>query len=497
MLTADHRALVAIAGNKELSILPRMANRHGLITGATGTGKTITLQTLAENFSQLGVPVILADIKGDLSGIARGGNPTGKVAERIATLDLFRRGYTPQAFPVCFWDVFAQQGHPLRTTISEMGPLLLSRLMQLNDVQSGLLHLVFKIADDSGLLLLDLKDLRSMLQYVADHRQDYQTYGNIATATVGAIQRGLVSLESEGGSLFFGEPALSLADLVRTDAQGRGIINILAADALVNAPRIYSSLLLWLLSELFEYLPECGDQDKPRLIFFFDEAHLLFDSANPALLQKIEQVVRLIRSRGVGVYFVSQNPSDIPDRILGQLGNRVQHALRAFTPKDRKAVKVAAQSFRPNPAFDTESIIGELGVGEALVSLLDEKGAPQSVERAYIVPPQAQVGPITPLERQQVMAQSHVAGLYERTYDRESAYEILMRRAQVQAPFQSQSQSRSAGRKSQAAIPSDGMDVLFGTLAKQATRTVTNTIGRELGKTLIRGVLGSLFGGKR
>ena len=496
MLTTDQRALVAVAGSKDLCILPRMANRHGLITGATGTGKTITLQTLAENFSQLGVPVFLADIKGDLSGIARPGMPAGKVAERIASLGLGGRGYTPQAFPVSFWDVFGKQGHPLRTTVSEMGPLLLSRLLQLNDVQSGLLQLVFKIADDSGLLLLDMKDLRSMLQHVADHRQEYQTYGNIASATVGAIQRGLVALESEGGALFFGEPALNLADLMQTDARGRGVINILAADALVNSPRIYSSLLLWLLSELFERLPECGDMDKPRLIFFFDEAHLLFDSANPALLQKIEQVVRLIRSRGVGIYFVSQNPSDIPDRILGQLGNRVQHALRAFTPKDRKAVKAAAQSFRPNPAFDTESAIGELGVGEALVSLLDEKGSPQVVERAYIVPPQAQIGPITLQERQQVIRQSSMAGIYEHTYDRESAYEILMRRALEQPPLQSQPRPR-AGRQAQAAPQLTGVDALLGTLAKQATRTVTNTIGREIGKTLIRGVLGSLFGGKR
>lgn len=496
MLTTDQRLLVAVAGDKELCIIPRMANRHGLITGATGTGKTITLQTLAENFSQLGVPVVLADIKGDLSGIARPGVPTGKLAERVLSLGLTSRGYISQAFPVCFWDVFGRQGHPLRTTISEMGPLLLSRLLQLNDVQSGLLQLVFKIADDSGLLLLDMKDLRSMLQYVADHRQEYQAYGNIAPATVGAIQRGLVALESEGGTLFFGEPALSLADLMQTDAHGRGVINILAADTLVNAPRIYSSLLLWLLSELFERLPECGDQDKPRLIFFFDEAHLLFDNANPALLQKIEQVVRLIRSRGVGVYFVSQNPADIPDRILGQLGNRVQHALRAFTPKDRKAVKAAAQSFRPNPSFDTEAVISELGVGEALVSLLDDTGAPQVVERAYIVPPQAQIGPITMQERQQTMQQSPIAGIYEHVYDRESAYEILMQRAQEQPQLHSRPSS-STGRPAQPKTPRDGMNVLLDTIARQATRTVTNTIGREIGKTLIRGVLGSLFGGKR
>lgn len=505
MLTADRRLLTATVGDTPLCLIPRMANRHGLVTGATGTGKTVTLQTLAENFSQLGVPVVLADVKGDLSGLARAGVPNGKIAERIASLGLAHMGYRNQAFPVCFWDVFGQQGHPLRTTVSEMGPMLLARLLQLNDVQSGILQLVFKIADDGGLLLLDMKDLRAMLQYVAEHRQEYQAYGNISTASIGAIQRGLIGLEREGGEVFFGEPALNIADLMRTDGQGRGIVNILAADSLVNAPLVYSSLLLWLLSELFENLPECGDQEKPRLVFFFDEAHLLFEDANPALLQKIEQVVRLIRSRGVGVYFVSQNPADIPDKILGQLGNRVQHALRAFTPRERKAVRAAAQSFRTNPAFDTETVIGELGVGEALVSFLDEKGAPQMVERAYIVPPQGHVGPLSAQERQAVLEQSAIAGLYERTYDRESAYEKLAARAQQQAGQYEQVPGwpapgpapKNTPRRTTQRSADNGVDSLIENLARQTTRAVTNTVGREIGKTILRGLLGGLFGGKR
>lgn len=360
MLDQEKRALMALAGSREIFLEPRMGNRHGLVTGATGTGKTVTLQSMAETFSALGVPVFLADVKGDLSGLAKIGAPTGKVAERMAQLGLAARGFANQAFPVCFWDVFGKSGHPLRTTVSEMGPLLLSRLLNLNEVQSGIMHLVFRIADDAGLLLLDMKDLRSMVQHVGDERERYKNaYGQISTASVGAIQRGLLRLEEEGGDRFFGEPALDIMDLLQTDGQGRGVINILAADALMNAPRLYSSLLLWLLSELFERLPETGDADKPRLVFFFDEAHLLFDDAPPVLLQKIEQVVRLIRSRGVGVYFVSQNPADMPDSVLGQLGNRVQHALRAFTPREQKAVRAAAQSFRPNPAFDTVEAMGQ------------------------------------------------------------------------------------------------------------------------------------------
>lgn len=499
MLTSENHMLTAITGEKRIALLPRMANRHGLITGATGTGKTVTLQTLAENFSQLGVPVVLADVKGDLSGIGQCGQPKGKVAERIAEFRLEEHGYSNQAFPVCLWDVFGRLGHPLRTTVSEMGPMLLARILGCNEVQSSLLQLVFRIADDSGLLLLDMKDLRSMLQFLAEHRQDFLAYGNISSASIGAIQRGLIGLEDEGGNLFFGEPALNIADLMRTDTQGKGIVNILAAESLISSPRVYSSLLLWLLSELFERLPECGDQEKPRLVFFFDEAHLLFEDASPALLQKIEQVARLIRSRGVGVYFISQNPADIPDKILGQLGNRVQHALRAFTPRERKAVKAAAQSFRPNPAFDTEAVIGELGVGEALVSFLDESGVPQMVERAYIVPPQGKIGPLAMPERQLLMQQSALAGIYEHAYDRESAYEVLAKRTweeqqERRAPA-GNIPSRGASRSANA--PVNDIDALLGTLARQATRTVTSTIGREIGKTLIRGVLGSLFGGKR
>ncbi|HPJ38382.1 MAG TPA: DUF853 family protein, partial [Spirochaetota bacterium] len=412
--------MVIAKADSDIGILSGMANRHGLIAGATGTGKTVTLQTLAEQFSRLGVPVFMADVKGDLSGICREGGGNAKVDERVKLLKI--TDHSPEAFPVTFWDIYGEQGHPVRTTISEMGPLLLSRLLNLNDTQSGALTMTFKIADDNGLLLLDMKDLRSMLQYVGEHAAEFNTeYGRVSSASIGAIQRGLLTLDGEGGDTFFGEPALNIDDLIQTDSRGYGVINILAADKLMQSPKLYSTFLLWLLSELFEELPEAGDPEKPKLVFFFDEAHLLFDDAPKILLDKIEQVVRLIRSKGVGVYFVSQNPLDIPEDVLGQLGNRVQHALRAFTPKDQKAVKSAAQTFRENPKLDVESAITELGVGEALVSFLDAEGRPGIVERALIIPPRGQIGPITPEQRKEMMQKSIVAGVYEEPVDRESA----------------------------------------------------------------------------
>ena len=443
--------LIAKNESAELSILPAMANRHGLITGATGTGKTVTLQSLAERFSDIGVPCFMSDVKGDLSGISQPGGANPKVAERVEKLGLADFQY--QAHPVTFWDVFGESGHPVRATISDMGPLLLSRMLELNETQAGVLNLVFKVADDAGLLLLDLKDLRAMLQFVGDNAKDFTTeYGNISAASVGAIQRGLLALESQGGEKIFGEPMLNIADIMQTE-RGKGVINILSADKLMQAPKMYATLLLWLLSELFENLPEAGDLDKPKLVFFFDEAHLLFNDAPAALVDKIEQVVRLIRSKGVGVYFVTQNPADVPDKVLGQLGNRVQHALRAFSARDQKAVKAAAETMRDNDKLDEEKIITELGVGEALVSFLDEKGRPGIVERAFIVPPGGQIGPIEPAKRQQLMQTSLVAGVYEKTVDRESAYEVIKARAaqaeaeQAQVAAQKQAES-AADRKS-------------------------------------------------
>lgn len=414
----------ARASGRPVGLLPQMANRHGLIAGATGTGKTVSLQRLAEGFSARGVPVFMSDVKGDLAGLSAAGGNSAKVTERVRQLgvtDFKARGY-----PVAFWDLFGQQGHPVRATVTELGPVLLSRLLQLNEIQEGVLHLVFRIADEHGLLLLDLKDLRAVLKHVGDNASAFTTeYGNLSAASVGAIQRGLLILESQGGTGFFGEPALNLEDLLQTHSDGRGIINILAADRLMQSPRVYATALLWLLSELFERLPEAGDLPKPKLVFFFDEAHLLFNDIPPALLEKVEQVVRLIRSKGVGVYFVTQNPRDIPDRVLGQLGNRVQHALRAFTPADQKLVRAAAQTFRPNPSLNTESVLMELAVGEALVSFLDESGQPSVVERALVLPPESRVGPITAAERQAVLAGSLVAGVYDRAVDRDSAYERL------------------------------------------------------------------------
>jgi len=474
-----------------LYILPKMANRHGLIAGATGTGKTVTLQSLAEGFSALGVPVFMADVKGDLSGMSQAGGGNPKVDARVELLGL--TDYKPQANPVTFWDVFGQKGHPVRTTVAEMGPLLLARMLNLNDVQGGVINSIFKIADDKGWLLLDLKDLRAMSQHAAENSAEYQTeYGNISSASVGALQRALLQLETEGGDLLFGEPALNLDDLMQTDNSGRGVINILASDRLFNSPRVYATLLLWLLSELFEKLPEVGDLEKPKLVFFFDEAHLLFTDAPQALLSKIEQVVRLIRSKGVGVYFVSQNPLDIPDIVLGQLGNRVQHALRAFTPRDQKAVNAAAETFRVNPKVDVATAITELGVGEALVSFLDEKGIPVPVERAFICPPRSRIGPATDTERAAVVNNSLVRGVYEKQVDRESAYEILKARAAQSAETAEEGKGFDWG------------DILGGkknsrsdTILESAAKSTARAIGSQLGRSIIRGVLGSIFGGRK
>jgi len=482
-------------------LLPRMANRHGLVAGATGTGKTVTLQVMAEAFSRAGVPVFAADVKGDLSGISQPGKESPKIAERVKSMKL--EGFAYEAAPVTFWDVFGEQGHPVRTTVSEMGPLLFSRLLNLNDTQAGVLSLVFKIADDHKLLLLDLKDLQAMLQYVGDQAKTLQTeYGNISAASVGAIQRGLVTLGQEGGDKFFGEPALNIDDLMQTDANGRGVINILASDKLIRSPRVYATLLLWLLTEIFEKLPEVGDPDKPKLVFFFDEAHLLFSDLPSVVAEKVTQIVRLVRSKGVGVYFVSQNPLDIPDAVLGQLGNRVQHALRAFTPTDQKAVKAAAQTFRTNPKLDVEKTITELEVGQALVSFLDEKGTPGIVERSLVCPPRGQIGPITPEQRAELMKSSLVAGVYENAVDRESAFELLKGRVgQPVTPGTSAPQGHDQPWYSN--LPSlDSLGLGGGTagrrgdslgqaMAKSAARTIGSSVGREI----VRGVLGSLLGG--
>jgi DNA helicase HerA-like ATPase len=466
-------------GKEEHLLLPEMANRHGLIAGATGTGKTVTLRVIAESFSRIGVPVFMADVKGDLSGIARPGEDNPKISERVAKLQI--EDFQFAGFPTVFWDLYGNQGHPVRTTVSDMGPLLIARLLNLNETQSGVLNLVFKIADDNGMLLLDLKDQRAMLQYVGDNAAQFKTqYGNVSAASIGAIQRALLELESQGAEQFFGEPALDLDDLMQTDNKSRGVINILAAEKLIHAPKLYATFLLWLLAELFERLPEVGDPEKPKLVFFFDEAHLLFDDAPPVLLDKIEQVIRLIRSKGVGVYFVTQNPLDVPDIVLGQLGNRVQHALRAFTPRDQKAVKAAAQTFRQNPNIDVEAVITELGVGEALVSFLDEKGRPDVVDRALIYPPRSQLPPLSSAERESVMKQSAIYGHYEKAVDRESAYEMLKARAPV---------TEKPAAKEGSSWQSDAGQLLdaFG---KSAARAIGSHVGREI----IRGVLGSLFG---
>lgn len=476
-------------GEVECFLLPKMANRHGLIAGATGTGKTVTLQVLAENFSRIGVPVFMADVKGDLSGISQKGGGNAKVDARIKQLEL---GDFPfEGSPVTFWDVFGEQGHPVRATVSEMGPLLFSRLLNLNETQGGVLTMVFKIADDNGMLLLDLKDLRAMLQYVGDNASQFRTqYGNVSPASIGAIQRGLLELEHQGGEKFFGEPALNLDDLMQTDSKGRGVMNILAADKLLLSPKIYSTFLLWLLAEMYEQLPEVGDLEKPKLVFFFDEAHLLFNDAPPALLEKIEQIVRLVRSKGVGVYFVSQFPDDVPEIVLGQLGNRVQHALRAFTPRDQKAVRLTAQTFRTNPKLDVEKAITELGVGEALVSFLEEKGAPGVVQRALILPPHSQIGPITSEQRKSLINGSVVAGYYEKEVDRESAYEILAKKVEEEAKQQAEFEQQKAEARA-ARQPARRSDTMLEAVAKSTLRSVGSSVGRQL----VRGILGGLLGG--
>ncbi len=508
--------LVAKNGDVSCELLPALANRHGLITGATGTGKTITLQTLAESLSKLGVPVFMADVKGDLTGITQAGSLSPKVAAIIKERGLPEP--KSQKCPATLWDVFGDMGHPVRATVSDMGPLLLARMLALNETQAGVLNLVFKIADDNGLALLDMKDLRAMLQYVGEHGSQFTTeYGNISAASVGAIQRGLLQIEEQGGDKFFGEPMLNIADFMQTEG-GQGVINILTADKLMNAPRLYATFLLWMLSELFETLPEVGDLDKPKLVFFFDEAHLLFNDAPAALVERIELVVRLVRSKGVGVYFVTQNPLDVPDTVLAQLGNRVQHALRAFTPRDQKAVKSAAETMRANPKIgDMATAITELAVGEALISFLDAKGRPSVTERVYVLPPGSQIGPITPEQRKALIAGSLVAGTYEKVVDRESAYEKLKGRAVASgdAPAAPSTMGAPTLGVPGAAAPAEGgggmMDMVKGMmlgstgprggrkpgLVESAAQSAVRSIGSAVGREIIRGVLGSLLGGSR
>lgn len=495
--------LVAKNTEAEFFLLPQMANRHGVITGATGTGKTVTLQKLAEGFSSRGVPVFMADIKGDLTGVTQAGGGNPKIDARNELL-----GITPafEGFPATVWDVFGKQGHPLRATVSEMGPLLLSRLLQLNDTQEGVLSIAFKFADDNGLMLIDLKDLQALMQAVGENADELTLqYGNVSAASVGAIQRGLLQIDEQGGDQFFGEPAVKLEDFMQTIG-GKGVLNLLAADQLINAPKLYSTFLLWLLSELFESLPEAGDLDKPKLVFFFDEAHLLFSDAPTALVEKVEQVVRLIRSKGVGVYFVTQNPADIPEKVLAQLGNRVQHALRAYTPQEQKGVKAAASSFRVNPKLDTETVITELGVGEVLISTLDEKGVPTIVERAFVVPPAGHIGPVSPEQRQQLLANSLVAGQYENVLDRESAFEMLRVKADARAAERSaaaeaetiaEQQEQLAKEEAKAARGSSSRnDSLVESVTKSVARSASSSIGRQVGNAIVRGILGSIFGGK-
>ena len=510
----DQRILLG-KGQQPVHLLARYGNRHGLVAGATGTGKTVSLMVMAEGFSRLGVPVFMADVKGDVAGLAMPGVASDKVKQRAA--DIGVEGYVNEACPVVFWDLYGKAGHPVRTTISEMGPMLLSRILMLNDTQSGVLEIAFKLADDRGLLLLDLDDLRALLTFVADNRKEISSaYGLVSAQSIAAIQRALLTLEREGGEAMLGEPALELGDLMRTDLSGRGVVNILAADQLILKPRLYSSFLLWLLSELFENLPEVGDLDKPKLVFCFDEAHLLFDDAPPALQQRVEQVVRIIRSKGVGVYFCSQFPDDVPDEILGQLGNRVQHALRAYTPRDQKAVRTAAETFVPNPALDVAAVIGQLGVGEALVSTLQEKGVPSPVERTLIAPPRCRMGAITPEERAAVRSRSPVGAKYDARVNRESAYEMLSGRAAAgaatpsreapaparEAPAPARAETRTTKAEPEAQSGGGLSDIIWGTkrrqgmaeaLAKQAARTV----GSEIGRQILRGVLGGILGGSR
>ncbi|HYW58690.1 MAG TPA: DUF853 domain-containing protein [Polaromonas sp.] len=488
--------LIAKNASVQCELLPGLANRHGLITGATGTGKTVTLQTMAENFSKIGVPVFMADVKGDLTGISQAGTVGAKLAAVLK-----ERGIEPvesRACPTTLWDVFGEQGHPVRATVTDMGPLLLGRMLNLNETQAGVINLVFKIADDAGMLLLDLKDLRAMLQHVGDNASKFTTeYGNISAASVGAIQRGLMQIETQGGDKFFGEPMLNISDFMQTDGAGHGVINVLAADKLMNSPRLYATFLLWMLSELFEQLPEIGDPDKPKLVFFFDEAHLLFNDAPKALIERIELVVRLVRSKGVGVYFVTQNPLDIPDSVLAQLGNRVQHALRAFTPRDQKAVKATAETMRQKPGLDIETAITELAVGEALVSLLDSKGRPSVTERVFVLPPGSQLGPITPQQRQALLAGSLVAGVYEKEVNRESAYEMLKARTEAVQTETAKTAEASGG------FMGGLSDVLFGSTGPRGgqrdglVQSVLKSEARALGRQVLRGALGTIFGGKK
>jgi uncharacterized protein len=481
-----------------------LANRHGLIAGATGTGKTVTLQVLAEGFSRYGVPVFMADVKGDLAGIGMPGKPSQKLTERAAALGM--EDYGPEHFPVVYWDIFGEQGHPVRATISEMGPLLLSRLMELNEVQEGVLNVVFRLADENGLLLLDLKDLRAMLGFVSDHAQDLMlTYGNVSKTSVGAILRRLLVLEQQGAEKLLGEPALELKDFMRTDPRGFGVVNVLAADKLMGSPRLYATFMLWVMSELFEELPEVGDQEKPRLVFFFDEAHLLFDQAPKALLEKIETVVRLVRSKGVGIYFITQHPLDVPESVLAQLSNRVQHALRAFTPKDQKAVRTAAETFRQNPKLNTAEVITELAVGEALVSTLEPSGVPGVVQRVLMAPPTSRIGPVSPEERARIVEDSPVYGKYEDAIDRESAYEQLRARAERspdtyappprvetgRVPTPQPSQEGGWGLE-QVLMGTGRREGIFEAMAKSAARSVASSLGRQI----VRGVLGSIFKGR-
>ncbi len=502
-------------------LLLKYANRHGLIAGATGTGKTVTLQILAESFSAVGTPVFLADVKSDLSGLAQAGSPEhklhDKLVERAGTIGFDDFGY--DAFPCVFWDMFGEKGHPIRTTVTEMGPLLLARLLELNETQEGVLNIAFRVADEDGLLLLDLKDLQSLLVHVGENARDLSLrYGNVSKASVGAIQRRLLVLENQGAAGFFGEPALDLADMIATD-RGRGRINILAADQLMQSPRLYATFLLWLLSELFEELPEVGDPDKPKFVFFFDEAHLLFDGAPKALVQKVEQVARLIRSKGVGVWFVTQQPDDVPEDVLAQLGNRIQHALRAFTPRDRRALKAAAETFRPNPRFDTEAAIMQVGVGEAVTSLLEAKGVPSMVERTLIRPPSSRLGPCDPEVRRDAIARSPIAGLYDKTVDRESAFEVLKRRAEQAArqaetaPEEEEYETRyrryddrteggyTHGRRYSPKMPKPRTGTTKSRSRRQSVgetfaKSVARSVGSGLGRKLVRGVLGSLFKGR-
>ena len=491
---ADDGVLIGVSDHPQTLRLDR-ANRHGLVAGATGTGKTVTLQVLAQGFSDAGVPVFAADVKGDLSGIAAAAQPSEKLLARAQSLGVTLQ---PAGAPVIFWDLFGQNGHPVRATVSEMGPLLLSRLLELNDVQEGVLNVVFRAADEDGLLLLDLKDLQAALTYAADNAKALSArYGNVAPATVGAVQRKLLVLENQGGANLFGEPALDLSDLMRKDASGRGYVGLLAADRLIGSPQLYATFLLWLMSELFEQLPEIGDPDKPKLVFFFDEAHLLFNDAPKALLEKVEQVVRLIRSKGVGIYFITQNPADVPETVLGQLGNRVQHGLRAYTPAEQRGLKAAAASFRTNPGFDTAEAIQALGVGQALVSVLDEKGAPTMVERTSVRPPNSRIGPATPDERRQLMAASPVRGLYDQVQDRVSAFETLKQRAEQKAAEAAQAQAAQQPAPAPAPAPRAGRarasqgEQMVDAFAKSMLRT----IGTQVGRQLIRGILGGLAGG--